>query len=270
MICKKCGAKFSDGMFCPECGARTMPVSSSGDGQMNTWEAAFEYSDGEEYNTKMYGPQGQLEEQQIKKIDINVGDNKIFENKKIVLTAALETNNNAKLEFRNCEFPWLHIMSQRKVRMNFDYCVIKKVSGEIVGCNSIFFAENVLEDDKDKGAVLQFRNCAFIGDNKNINRVYDEYSINTWGSVYFENCYIKLRSICRLRDNLSQELKFRNCIIINDFANQRESLIKIDMQQSVELENCFIRSSHRLIEGNYNLLNLSIKNCYFDDYTWHH
>ena len=58
MICKKCGAKFSDGMFCPECGARTMPVSSSGDGQMNTWEAAFEYSDGEEYNTKMYGPQG--------------------------------------------------------------------------------------------------------------------------------------------------------------------------------------------------------------------
>lgn len=109
MICKKCGARFSDGMFCPECGTSTVPAMGiGGNNWTDTWEAALEYSEKDGYNTKMYGPQGQLKKQVISrdKVIIEAGSKRVFENKMFCFDndyyASIEIARDTKVEFRNC------------------------------------------------------------------------------------------------------------------------------------------------------------------------
>lgn len=269
MICKKCGAKFSDGMFCPECGARTMPVSASGDGQMNMWEAAFEYSDGEEYNTKMYGPQGQLEEQRVSTtIEISAGGKKIFENKRIIFKNGIRAGNNANLEFRNCELiidetstESIHI--GENVHILFENCVMKATRREMI-VGRLYYENH----ENDNGAILKFRNCAFVdGRNK---------YLELYGSAYFENCFIETTGIAQLekRDIMissiwdskrqTQTLEFRNCIITSE--GNGNHLIGAYVETIVIFENCYIKTKMGLINKK-DKIELNIKNSYFDDYS---
>lgn len=263
MICKKCGTRFLDGMFCPECGSRTMPVSGSGAGQMNTWEAAFEYSYGEEYNTKMYGPQGQLEEQQITAtIEINAGGKRSFENKKLVFKDSIRVGSNAIVEFRNCalivnESSINAIRTGENVKISFENCVIKTKGKLILGeLNSFERREN------DKETMVKFANCAFVSD------IYA--FLNLYGSAYFENCFINAKSIAylngwRMQQSQEQTLEFRNCIMTNDRGGL--GLIKAEIETTVILENCFIKSNARLIGKDSCNTKLRIKNCFFDNYS---
>ncbi len=185
MICKKCGTKFSDGVFCPECGARTTPVSGlGGEAQSNTWEDALQYSDEEGYNTKMYGPQGQLEEQRIGRdgIKIEAGGKKDFENKILILESdsmsypCIQAGKNSKLEFKNCTLINNYEMSieaESNVSMSFDHCFIKG-NGYISENRSAY------------GVTVEFRNCAFDSG----QMVEDGNCLITAENVYFENCFI--------------------------------------------------------------------------------
>lgn len=259
MICKKCGAKFSDGMFCPECGARTMPVSGSGDGQMNAWESAFEYSDGEQYNTKMYGPQGQLEEQHITTtIEINAGGKRSFENKKLIFRNGIQVGSNAIVEFRNCaliidESIINAITIGENVKISFANCVMK-TKGKFILAKSYSF---------EKSDIVKFTNCAFVS---------DMYAfLNLYGSAYFENCFINAKSIAywhgwMLQQSQEQKLEFRNCILTNDRGGL--GLIKAEIgETTVILENCFIKSNAKLIGKDSRNTKLRIENCFFDNYS---
>lgn len=290
MICKRCGAKFSDGMFCPECGARTISVSGSAGGeQADVWEAALEYSEEEGYNTKLYGPQGQLEEQRITKdIKVEAGGKKVFENKRMICKGynCIQADNNAKLEFRNCSLMIdgeASIQGASNVRINFENCVIKG-NGKLVDASRHHHDSN--------SAVVNFLNCAFV--NKEICDGEPQHLIDIFGSAYFENCFIKEMCIGALEGlGTGQKIELRNCVIINESSKYkykypnyisqsilspkpsfivRESyrpLIDAEGQVDVEYENCFIRSKKSLVptvDGNYPKIKLSIKNCYFDEY----
>lgn len=265
MICKKCGTKFSDGVFCPECGARTTPVSGlGGEAQSNTWEDALQYSDEEGYNTKMYGPQGQLEEQRIGRdgIKIEAGGKKDFENKILILESdsmsypCIQAGKNSKLEFKNCTLINNYEMSieaESNVSMSFDHCFIKG-NGYISENRSAY------------GVTVEFRNCAFDSG----QMVEDGNCLITAENVYFENCFINGgRGIVEIVKDYSSASRseFRNCVIINDSETYCWGLLIVPGQTEslVQFENCFIRSKSLLTGGEKQ--KLIIKNCYFDDYS---
>ncbi len=274
MICKKCGTRFSDGMFCPECGTSTMSAMGMvGEPQINTWEAALEYSEEEGYNTKMYGPQGELEEQRIgeEEIKIDAGGKKVFENKILLFERGkwnghnIIMKENTKVEFRNCIFILDRVgeckynsytepieTMQSNVSIKFENCFIKG-------------KESIGGGVKD----IEFRNCAFDG-----GQICDESQelIRGGENIYFENCFFKERLIAGGR-----KIKLRNCVIINELDSlinrtytNRNKLIHVS--EEVVFDNCFIRSKMKLVWYDGGDIGkpepmMIIKNSYFDDYS---
>lgn len=262
MICKRCGAKFSDGIFCPECGSRIVPVSvCGGEEQTNIWENALQYSDEDGYNTKIYGPQGQLGKMSITEtIKINTGGERIFENKKVILKDNIQVGDNAKLEFRNCEIITdKSIIIGANVNVIFEGCVIKTKESRVLRWEKA-------------GSEVKFLNCAFVGGKyKYLGAIGSSESVN----VYFDNCFFNGVNIAELHYGVSE---FRNCVIIND-ENDNTAFITVGEYPTLIFENCFIKSNRKLIRGikssssslmlkmhrSYNV-DLRIRNSYIDNY----
>ena len=232
MICKKCGTKFSDGLFCPECGTR-MAMNNSGIDNIEEMESKFDES--EEYDTKKYGSQGRLEEQRITtKIKVVAGEKKVFENKILFFDESIEVNENAKLEFRNCSFVMekgcINICGEN-INLGFENCIIKNAI--IDGCYSGW----------DKQVALTFRNCAIINEeNDSLIKVNGK-------NMYFENCFIKTGNFLENRgsrfDYGRREdcvLEFRNCTIIKNMEG--EFIRNSDFRMILKFENCSITGSN--------------------------
>lgn len=263
MICKRCGAKFSDGIFCPECGSRIVSVSvCGGEEQTNTWENALQYSDEEGYNTKMYGPQGKLGELSITAtIEINAGGERIFENKKVILKNNIRVGDNAKLEFRNCEIITdKSIIIGANVNVVFEGCVMKTKESRVLRWERA-------------GNVVKFLNCAFIdGKYKYLGAIGSSEFVN----LYFDNCFFNGGNIAELHFGVSE---FRNCVIING-ENDNKEFITVGGYPTLIFENCFIKSNTRLIRGitssfsplimercRSKNIDLRIRNSYIDNYS---
>lgn len=154
-------------------------------------------------------------------ICINDGEKRVFENKILICETPYNdilACDNTKLEFRNCtlilgENTAIDAMSSN-VSINFENCLIKG-NGQLVMGNRL--------DDASK---LEFHNCDFIGDCM-FERV--SYLIEIYGSVCFENCFIKdiyigtFFAIESRHESLVQKVEFRNCVIINEFKDVEQS-----------------------------------------------
>ncbi len=181
MICKKCGARFSDGMFCPECGASMAFV-------VDLDEKGIEHLE-EDCDTSKYGTYGELEEQCInKEIKINAGGKKVFENKKLTFKSDISINmeDNANLEFINCSIniddKATAIWADRGENIKFQHCDIKG-KGELIRGNSLV---NGYKDNDY--SMLEFRNCKLSDRGRMlIDKIL--------GSAYFEKCFISEKSI---------------------------------------------------------------------------
>ena len=256
MICKRCGAKFSDGIFCPECGSRIVSVSVfGGEEQTNTWENALQYSDEDGYNTKMYGPQGQLGELSITApLEINAAGQRCFENKKLILKNKIRVGDNAKLEFRNCEIITEEsnksIILGVNVNVIFEGCVMKTKKSQMLEWST-------------NGNAIKFLNCAFVDGS------YSYLSFRGDGSsVYFDNCFFKVNSIAQLR--CLAEVEFRSCVIVNDENGSGLITVRDEATPILIFENCFIKSNTRLIRNmasNNRKIELRIRNSYIDNYS---
>ena len=273
MICKKCGTRFSDGMFCPECGASTMPAMGMvGEPQINTWEAALEYSEEEGYNKKMYGPQGELEEQRIgeEEIKIDAGGKKVFENKILLFERGkwdgynIKMKENTKVEFRNC------VISEKvrsgKYNSYREPIVIyeENVSVSLIFENCLIKGNEKLVSGLDlRGLEMEFRNCAFDGGQMCKD---SDPLVGGAKNVYFENCFFKERFIAD-----ASKIKFRNCVIIKELDSLNLSSIDRNILmwgREVVFENCFIRSKMKLVgRCGIDEQMMIIKNSYFDDYS---
>ena len=268
MICKKCGVKFSDGLFCPECGTRAIPVGVSEGAEQEEWDSISESLAEEGYDTKKYGPQGQLEEQKITGKDyLGAGSKRLFESKILIFEQGISIEENAVLEFRNCKLVieretaiWI---KGKNVSIDFDNCYFEGEKGIV--------NKSGYDDIK-----LEFRNCALI------YQVSTGTLVEACGTVYFENCFIKSPCICELQpvDSFSMEskLEFRNCIVIEGNDRQpyysKRSLVYAS-KAVVEFRNCFVRCSKRLVDWKRGYIGYKsgdikvlIENTYFDSNSY--
>lgn len=262
MVCKKCGTKFSDGLFCPECGTRVILNSNSEEqGADGKWDIES-FAKGE-YDTNKYGPQGQLEEQKITgNIKVGFGAKKVFESKTLIFEQGISIEENAVLEFRNCNLVieketaiWIR---GKNVRIDFENCCFEGSKGIISGYGDY-------DDIK-----LEFRNCALSF------KVGNDGLIKACGNVYFENCYIRSRCICELSpaNSSSKEstIEFRNCIVVGSIDGElyySKHAFVYASKAVVEFKNCFIKNSMRLVSykgGRYydGDVKVLIENTYFD------
>ena len=258
MICKKCGTKFSDGLFCPECGTRMLMDEL---GAENVWDMTSNCDGNEEYDKKKYGPQGRLEEKKITtEIKILAGEKKVFENKMLFFEENIKVNENAKLVFRNCAL----VMKkgcinggEKNINLDFQNCVIKGGSRIIDGWYSGW----------DKQMALAFRNCAIINDEDK-----SEYKCSLIGingkNMYFENCFIKTgRFLENKGNNYSYErredcvLEFRNCTIIKNMEGM--FICNSDFPMTLKFENCSITGTE-ICRGDS--IELIINNSALDSY----
>lgn len=258
MICKKCGVKFSDGFFCPECGTRIIPVGVSEGAEQEKWDSISESLAEEGYDTKKYGPQGQLKEQKITgDTTVGAGTKRLFESKILIFEQGISVEENAVLKFRNCKLVieketaiWIR---GKNISIDFENC---RFEGK----------EGIISNSKSDDIKLEFRNCALI------YKVGREALVRACGTVYFENCFIKSLCICDLKpfSSLSEvsTLEFHNCIIIecNHRRPNHSSLSFIRASKTaVKFKNCFIRCSKRLVEGGAETL---IENTHLDFYSY--
>lgn len=221
MVCKKCGTKFSDGLFCPECGTR-MDVG---------------------YDKEKYGPQGNLEEQKITKNIRLAGIKMVFENKILTFEQNIIVEENVDLEFRNCKF----VVSEREaiqikgdnIRIDFRNCCFEGRGSIVVG-----------DYNNSNHIKLIFRDSAFIMGRT--EKAEEDFLLKMCGNIYFENCFINRQKICKLAGvKWKSELEFQKCIIIdgNDYRpqNYADSLIYAK-NAVVKFNNCYIRSFKKLMD----------------------
>ena len=247
MICKKCGARFSDGMFCPECGASMALV-------VDLDEKGIEHLE-EDCDTSKYGTYGELEEQCInKEIKINAGGKKVFENKKLIFKNSIIMEETANLEFRNClleiDDKVTAIWANKGGNIKFEDCNIKGI-GSLIGFRDPDWAPYSGYEDTHC-CMFKFWNCDLSNRGVLIDKIF--------ASAYFEKCIIRGGAI-ELKDagglmsfarDLKSKLEIRNCVI---------NKMKISVEGNVNLENCTINDSFDSIHSRKKI---SVKNCYFD------
>ncbi len=249
MICKKCGTRFSDGMFCPECGASMALV-------VDLDEKGIEHLE-EDCDTSKYGTYGELEEQCInKEIKISAGEKKVFENKKLIFKSSIKMEEKANLEFRNCSLDIddkvTAILVNTGENIKFEDCDIKGI-GRLIESRDIDMQILFRGFEDTHYCMFKFWNCDLSNRGVLIDKIF--------ASAYFEKCIIRGGAIeledtggvmHTLRD-LEPKLEIRNCII---------NKMKISVKGNVNLENCTINDSFDSISIHGKT---SVKNCYFDD-----
>ena len=269
MVCKKCGTKFSEGLFCPECGTRMMPdFDEEGERKEGLWDAEA-FGEGE-YDAQKYGPQGQLEEQKItKSIKVEVGEKRIFENKKLIFEESITMYENARLELRNCVL----VLAMDNVNGCAIYIWGKNVDISFESC-CFKGNEEVINAGREDGSKIEFRNCAFICDGESKE---ERCLLSSCGTVYFENSFIRRRNICNLGEpfgsrNPKPRLELCNCTIIDGNKETESRGVERGLVRAEDavliLKNCFIKSSKKLVSGGkmFRTVELHIENSYLDSY----
>nr|WP_300808552.1 hypothetical protein [uncultured Acetatifactor sp.] len=261
MVCKNCGTKLSDGLFCPECGTR-IDVG---------------------YDKEKYGPQGKLEEQKITTKIKLAGTKMVFENKILIFEQEITVEGNAHLEFRNCKFVASEceaiLIRGKNVSIDFRNCCFEGEKSIVSGSYDLGNRLN-----------LKFQNSAFIHDGTGKK---ENYLLRMCGKIYFENCFIDKQKICKLVGlKWKSELEFQNCIITNDDCtppDYPDDCLILAKNAVVKFSNCFIRCFRKLLQEDKAssetflfpfsriagdapnepaLINLLIENTYVDTYSY--
>lgn len=251
MICKKCGTKFADGVFCPECGTQ---VTIGGTGKEK-----FEIG---KYDEKEYGSKGNLQEIKINEyVWLAPGEKKIFENKIVIFEKDIMMKENSKLEFRNCTlicnrgYTCISVHGSN-ASVSFESCSFK-------GKNSFINVTDSLN--------MEFRNCAIITVTGSEHSP-DYFISSHGGNIYFENCFIKTNNICTDWNTQSLEesvhIKFRNCVLSENKEDicMDGRIIKVWHYGILNFDNCLIRNP-RIALGfgaDHADIEITMDNCYLD------